>query len=222
MSTVTRWWWVRHAPVADDGGRIYGQLDLVADVSDRAAFQSLAQRLPKDAVWLTSHLSRTRDTAQAIVREGLTAPAFKADAELAEQSFGDWQGQPRREIYARFSAWPGFWLAPADHAPPGGESFAQMVARVRAAVRGHTSAHAGRDIVAVTHGGTIRAALAVALDLAPAAALGFSVDNLSLTRLDHIATPNGEGAGAWRVVGVNQPPGQDRAAAGDLFARPLA
>jgi len=29
-AAVTRWWWIRHAPVRD-GGRIYGQSDLPCD-----------------------------------------------------------------------------------------------------------------------------------------------------------------------------------------------
>ena len=73
-----------------------------------------------------------------------------------------------------------------------------------------SGAHAGRDIVAVTHGGTIRAALAIALGLDPEQALAFTVDNCSLTRLDHIAGPLGshapESESAWRVVFVNARP----------------
>jgi broad specificity phosphatase PhoE len=57
--------------------------------------------------------------------------------------------------------------------------------------------------VAVTHGGTIRAALGLALDLAPQAALAFYTDNCSLTRLDHLSAGDG-GPGLWRVVAVNR------------------
>jgi broad specificity phosphatase PhoE len=67
-----------------------------------------------------------------------------------------------------------------------------------------TREHAGGDIVAVTHGGTIRAALGHALELAPQAALAFATDNCSLTRLDHMAAANG--TGLWRVVTVNSRP----------------
>ena len=49
----------------------------------------------------------------------------------------------------------------------------------------------------VVHSGTIRAALCIALDLAPQAALRFVIDSLSLTRIDRLAT-------GWRVVSVNQ------------------
>jgi broad specificity phosphatase PhoE len=76
--------------------------------------------------------------------------------------------------------------------------------RVAAAVARITREHAGRNIVAVAHGGSIRAAVALALGLEPEAALALSIDNLSLTRLDHIDGPgNGHG---WRVGSVNLPP----------------
>ena len=203
MRDQTRWWWIRHAPVAADGGCVYGQRDLPADVSDRARFAALARQPPGDAVWVTSHLRRTKETAAAIAEAGLDVPAPIEEPDLAEQHFGDWQGRPRRDVYRENRDWRGFWLAPADRVPPGGESFCQLMERVAAAVRRLTAAHRGRDIVAVTHGGTIRAALALALDLAPELALAFDTDNLSLTRIDHIAGTGGE---AWRVTTVNMPP----------------
>ena len=66
MSIVTRWWWIRHAPVPD-GGRIYGQSDLDCDCGDVEIFRMLARELPRDAVWVTSNLVRTRQTAAAIL-----------------------------------------------------------------------------------------------------------------------------------------------------------
>jgi len=59
---------------------------------------------------------------------------------------------------------------------------------------------AGKDIVAVIHGGTVRAALASALGLPLEAALSFHVDTLGLTRIEHIAGVDQPG---WRVTGVN-------------------
>jgi alpha-ribazole phosphatase len=49
----------------------------------------------------------------------------------------------------------------------------------------------------VVHSGTIRAALCIALDIDPEAALRFVIQPLSITRIDHLR--NG-----WRVVSVNQ------------------
>ncbi len=204
---VTRWWWVRHAPVPNPDGRIYGARDVQCDTSDTAAFTALAATLPAGAVWLTSNLSRTRETAAAIAAAGLSGPEPVAEPDLDEQDFGQWQGTTWAEFHA--AADPvrqAFWRAPARTAPPGGESFADLMARVGPAVHRLTEAHAGRDIVAVTHGGTIRAALALALGLDPEHALAVVVDTLSLTRIDHMAGGFLHGRGeAWRVAGVNMP-----------------
>ena len=45
--TITRWWWVRHAPVRNDGGNIYGQTDLACDTSDTEVFDAVAKILPR-------------------------------------------------------------------------------------------------------------------------------------------------------------------------------
>jgi broad specificity phosphatase PhoE len=94
------------------------------------------------------------------------------------------------------------WFAPADERAPGGESFADLVGRVAPAIERLNAEHRGRDIVAVTHGGTIRAALGLALGLDLQAALAFATDNCSLTRLDHLSA--GGVGGLWRVLAVNR------------------
>ena len=99
--TRTRWWWIRHAPVRAHGGRIYGQADLACDCSDEAVLQSVARVLPRGAVWVSSHLTRARHTAEALWRGGYlqeneAAPPLRAVPELAEQHLGAWQGQGNR------------------------------------------------------------------------------------------------------------------------------
>lgn len=215
----TRWWWVRHAPVPD-GGLIYGQRDLDCDCSDSVTFTALVNALPRHAIWLTSGLKRTHQTASAIRAaaeswHGGSDPV--AIAEFAEQHLGEWQGLIRREfLTARRAAGHRFWFAAAHERAPGGESFADLVDRVTAAIQRLTHDFRGRDIVAVTHGGTIRAALAHALNLSPDAALAFVIDNCSLTRLDHLG--DGEGVGHWRIVTVNQRPSPQLAQPENLTA----
>ena len=213
---VTTWWWIRHAPVTANRGRIYGASDPPCDTGDRPVFQRLAALVPSDAVWLTSHLQRTSQTAQAIRREMAAPPTAAPEVEqrLGEQSFGDWQGRAYAELdQLRDKAWHRFWLTPARYCPPGGESFVEVMARVEAAVREATERHQGRAIVAVAHGGTIRAALAQALRLDPESALSFAIDNCALTRIDHIgAGPGSHDPGeveSWRVAAVNLNPASD-------------
>ena len=224
MSIATRWWWIRHAPVPD-GGRIYGQKDLDCDCTDAEIFSILARELPRDAVWVTSNLVRTKQTAAAILAAaepdrfaGITPLAVP---ELVEQHLGEWQGQDRKTFYAeRKVGTHALWFSPADECPPGGESFADLVARVAPAILKLNEEYRGKDIVAVTHGGTIRAALALALGLSPQGSFAFSIENCSLTRIDHL-TGDG-GSGLWRVVAVNHRPWSRTPAAAHLGHNPVA
>jgi alpha-ribazole phosphatase len=202
----TRWWWIRHAPVRVDQGRIYGQWDLPCDCSDGRVFTALAAVLPRDAIWVTSNLGRTHQTAKALLAAGDFEPAqeFQQDKDFAEQHLGDWQGHDRQSVLMKRKRAPdSFWYAEADERAPNGESFVDVVERVGSAIARFTKAHSGHDIVAVAHGGTIRAALVIALKLPARGGFAFSIDNCSLTRLDHYQ--GAEGAG-WRVAMVNHRP----------------
>jgi broad specificity phosphatase PhoE len=207
----TRWWFIRHAPV-DSGGIIYGQDDLPADCTRSELFDDLAARLPQDAVWMVTNLQRTRQTADALrARVAHAVPEYLVEPAFAEQHFGDWQGRTHSQLRAeRHPEWHRFWLAPATERPPAGESFADLTERVGPALRAHSAALAGRDVVCVAHGGTIRAVLSIALDIEPERALGFAVENCSLTRIDRFAGSAGShlpgDEGSWRVVHVNLPP----------------
>ncbi len=206
MSGHTRWWWVRHAPVLGVDGVIYGANDVECDVSNAAHFQSLAETLPKDAFWVTSHLTRAKKTARAIAEAGLKIPDPKIEEHLGEQDFGDWQGlswDQMRETDAE--AYDAFWSDPTGNHPPGGESFVDLIDRTGAVIERLTTEHRGRDIVVVAHGGTIRAALSVALDLDPVQGMAIQFDTLSISILEHVEDGLLRGAGGvWRVVGVNR------------------
>ncbi|MBP2230520.1 alpha-ribazole phosphatase [Azospirillum agricola] len=198
--SVTRWWLIRHAPVPNPQGAICGSSDLPADTGDRTRAVALMAVLPTRAVWLTSPLRRSRQTALTL-RPDLQA---HADPALAEQDFGRWEGLSHAEVAARHpEEAASFWTDPAGNAPPGGESFAAVMARVAGCLERWTAAQSGCDLIAVIHGGSIRAAVAVALDLTPQAALRLRVDHWSLTRLDHHAAAGG---GSWSVGGVNTVP----------------
>jgi alpha-ribazole phosphatase len=182
-----RLWLVRHAPVAGATGVIHA-IDAPADTSDVAILADLRAKLPAGAAVFASPSIRTLATAAALGLEPIAEPEF------SEQDFGDWTGR-RHDDLAREggTAYHDFWRTPAESRPPGGESFAGQVARVRA---GFARLPAG-DVVLVVHSGTIRAALAIALDLSPEQALRFSIEPLSLTRIDRVA-------GSWHVVSVNR------------------
>jgi alpha-ribazole phosphatase len=200
---TTRWWWVRHAPVREDSGRIYGQKDLGCDTSDRVVFDAVGKILPRHAVWVASSLKRTHQTAAAIWAAGFPRPEnMPHEADLAEQHLGEYQGM-NRETFLASRPFGNNWFGPIDQPTPGGESFMDLYNRVRRAIVRITAEHAGRDVIAVAHGGTIKAAIGIALGDQPEKGLAFDIDNCSVTRLDHL-----ESAGhmSWRLPMVNQQP----------------
>jgi alpha-ribazole phosphatase len=189
MAAETKLWLIRHAPVDGPRGVIHG-LDAPADLSDTAAFAALRSKLPAEAFAVCSPARRTFETALALGLDPVKLAAF------GEQDFGAWTGRRHNDLVAELGdAYRKFWKLPASNAPPGGESFVDQIGRT---VTGLAGLPAG-DAVLVVHSGTIRAALAIALDLSPDAALRFVIDPLSLTRIDRLE--NG-----WRVVAVNQRP----------------
>src|SRR3954465_349217 len=160
---VTRWWWVRHAPVREDGGNIYGQKDIACDPSDGDVFEAVARILPRSAVWYASNLMRTHQTAEAIWAAGFPRPeTMIKEAAFAEQNLGQWQGMNRAAFLASRPIGSN-WFAAIDQPAPGGESFMDLYHRVTAAIARITVDHAGKDIIAVGHGGTIKAAVGLAL-----------------------------------------------------------
>jgi len=132
-----------------------------------AAAARLARRGNIDLV-LTSPLLRARQTASAVA-DAVGVPLAE-DVDLAETDFGSWEGLSFGEVMARWPDEMAAWMADADAAPPGGESFAAVAVRVDAALDRLVAAHQGRTVVVVSHVTPIKTIVCRAL-LAPTAAL---------------------------------------------------
>jgi len=187
VNAETNLWLIRHAPVDGPRGVIHAP-DAPADVSDAAAFAALRAGLPQNAFAVCSPARRTFETAVKLGLDAVKQSAFR------EQDFGAWTGRRHNDLVTELGdVYRDFWKAPASNRPPGGESFVDQIGRTVAGLEALPSG----DAVLVVHSGTVRAVLAIALDLAPDAALRFVIDPLSLTRIDRLE--NG-----WRVVAVNR------------------
>src|SRR5258707_7138871 len=86
---VTRWWWVRHAPVPNPEARCYGQTDKDCDVSNQELFEHQAKLLPKGAVWYASNLLRARKTAEHLAQPAADMDTLNIYRDLAQQHFGE-------------------------------------------------------------------------------------------------------------------------------------
>lgn len=198
MTTKTRWWWIRHAPVINPEGKLYGQLDIDVDLSGSEKFEALAKVLPDKAEWITTSLTRAKKTASLLSEIIMLGTAAIEYDNFLEQSFGDWEGSSWDDITP--SASKAFWKDPANNRIPNGESFVDVVKRVSSTVEGLNTQYTGKDIITVTHAGSIRAAIAHALGGDARAGLAFQLAPLSLTRID--AIHNDENV-FWKVLGVN-------------------
>ncbi len=177
---------IRHAPVACDG-RLFGRTDIAARIEDKERLSAKGQSLlPVNRV-VASPAKRCRQTAETLFPTH--PPAF--DPRLWEQDFGTFEGRAFQEL-PNLGALAREELA--RHRPPGGESFLELVERVREAIL-PLVAEGGR-IAVVAHAGTIRAALGLALG-APEQGLAFAIAPLSLTRLDW-------GRNGVAILAVNQ------------------
>lgn len=200
--TETRWWWVRHAPSDAPKNRLIGRSDPAAYIDEalQPEIKALEQNLPTDAFWISSPLRRAIETCDAI-RDGTRDLIC---AEFSEQNFGDWDGLSYDEISDRFpSEAETLWRNLASARPPNGESFEDVCARVSEAVKVLNTRKPSEDIVVIAHAGTIRAALAFALNISAESALKFQIDPLSLTTIDAIHLPQEETS--WRINAVNIP-----------------
>jgi broad specificity phosphatase PhoE len=115
------------------------------------------QQRPADYAYVASPLLRARESMELMrAALGLDAGAYATDDRLVEISYGEWEGSTLPEIEARD---PGVLQRRArdkwDFAPPGGESYRDVAARVGAWYGTVT-----RDTVVVAHGGVARALMA--------------------------------------------------------------
>jgi len=200
---ITRFWLIRHALVNEISRSVlYGTLDvkLCEDRlrEEKPLYSALAARLPRPALWVVTPLSRTRDTARALFEAGYPEQPLTVETGLSEQELGDWQGLAHAALPPLLAeaAHP-FWPISGAERPPRGESMEDVIARVGPALERLAREHHGEDVIAISHGGAIRAAMAYAAGLTGHQSLHFAIQNVSLTLLERSAQ-------GWRVTGVNE------------------
>lgn len=176
---MTTWWWVRHGPTHEKS--FVGWRDVAADLSDTAALARLNAHLPDDALLVSSDLSRSIDTADALSDNRTRLPH---SPDLREFNFGEWDGLNFDQVSARDPVLSrAYWETPGDITPPGGESWNMAVARINPFVVDMNSRHPDRHIIAVAHFGVIMTQVQQAGGLTPYQAIGHTIDNLSVTCL---------------------------------------
>ena len=135
------------------------------------------------AAAVTSPLERCKDTAAILLRD--TGVRARVERGLTECDYGDWTGQPMKELMKE-DLWKVVQAHPAGVRFPGGEAMAEMSARAIRSVRAWDSRvrdASGDDAVwlAVAHGDVIKSVLADALGVHLDAFQRIVVDPASLS-----------------------------------------
>ena len=127
--------------------------------------------LPRPTAIVASPMVRAQETARAVGRR--LGVHVTTDDRFAEVDFGEWEGRTAAEIDA---AWPGrlhAWHTTGTTAAPGGESYADVGARVWHGLQDLVdtllpgAGPAGRTTVVVGHAVQVRAAIGTALGAPP-------------------------------------------------------
>lgn len=146
--------WNRH-------NRFQGHADPPLNDAGREQARALAAELGDEtfAAAYTSPLRRAAETAQILASALGLEPV--RDASLKEVDVGSWSGLTRSEVEAQFATGFARWLE-YGHGWDDGETYEELGARVVAGLVRIAGRHDGEAVLAVTHGGPIRSALAAA------------------------------------------------------------
>jgi len=193
---MTRFLLVRHAAIDAHGRSLPGRTPGVhLNAQGRLQAQALARRivgLPVSAVY-SSPLERAVETADPIAK--LLGLQTAIGEEFQELDFGEWTGceidaLAQLPAFQRFNAFRG--CAPV----PGGEFMLQAQARIVAGLEALRTRHADAQVVVVSHGDMIKAAVAhyagIPLDLFQR--IEISPASISTVELD---------AAAVRILAIN-------------------
>jgi broad specificity phosphatase PhoE len=151
---MTQLWLIRHGQTDwNVEGRYQGQADLPLNATGLAQAEQLAVQLDGERfeALYSSDLLRARQTAKVLAQKiGLPV---QVDPRLREVNQGQWEGELFAVIRERYrTEIAQRRLDPVDGRPPGGESAAEVAARVWEAADDIARDHPDGTVLVVSHG----------------------------------------------------------------------
>jgi alpha-ribazole phosphatase len=164
------------------GARYLGETDVALSAKGWQQMRAAVAGRSWDLI-VASPLERCAAFARALAEE--LGARLRQDADLREMSFGEWEGYTAAELLERDAQrLRRFWADPSLHCPPGGESLAELHARVVAAWQRIAGEHDGERVLIVSHGGPIRVLLALQSGTPLPALLSIDVPHAALVGIE--------------------------------------
>ncbi|MDX8151486.1 histidine phosphatase family protein [Patulibacter brassicae] len=164
------------------------------DDRGRAELLALAPHLPARVDVRRSPARRCAESVAVLGHDGA-----RVDDALREAGFGDWAGRSLADVHGEDPEAAVAWMTDPAFAPPGGESLEALCARVGGWLGALAADEPTDPVLAITHGGVVRAAIAAAVGAPADAAWRIDVTPGSLTEL-HAHD------GRWRLTRANWTP----------------
>jgi probable phosphoglycerate mutase len=191
---MTRLCIVRHGETAWNAEhRVQGQLDVPLNAAGLAQAEAIARALGGerfDALY-SSDLSRALQTAAPAAKQlGLE---IVQDKDLRERHYGVFQTHTYAEVKVRYAEDYAHFLArDPDFAFQTGESLREFSQRSLSVVGRIATAHPGKHVLVVTHGGVLDELYRFIRKIPMQAPRDFGIPNCGINRLAH-------DAGGWRI-----------------------
>ena len=178
---------IRHGEVAGNSGAVRtfaGARDLELTPRGIEQARAVAARMESvhlDAVY-ASNLQRAWRTADGIAAtHGLQTQRLGGWNEV---NYGEWEGLSEAEILTNYAdEWRARVADPWEIAPPGGESYQMLWARLEPEWKRLLEIHQGQSVAVVGHNGSLRVLLCQLLGAPPANARRLQIGNCSLTKV---------------------------------------
>lgn len=183
---MTRVYLVRHGETEWNSiSKIQGRTD--TELSDAGIKQAklLAGRLAGENIDFiySSSLKRALKTAE-IIAEYKRCTVVKSD-EYHEICLGPWEGMTINEIKEKYGEhFRVYKEDPANFKLPGAETFMELMERTYGAIRDIVSSHKGSNILVVSHGTAIKAAIIKILGIDIINYSKFRIENASISIID--------------------------------------
>lgn len=186
MDSPTRLYLIRHGEVEERFHRVFGgRIDMDLSPLGQEQARKLAlylQSVPFDAIY-ASPMKRVQQTLEQLVAHQTMQPVIVN--ELREVDFGAWTGLAWDEIITRFGISAFQWLDQLDQGLiKEAEPIGHFRERIEDALQSILKDGLGRTAAVLCHGGVIRMALSILLDL-PLRKMGaFDFEYASLSIVD--------------------------------------